>query len=152
MPTTTCTAAVEHCVGRGNGSVLVTGVKMAQQLEKATTNNYCLEEQWLGNHINPCHILFLKPAPQQCLSRVRSPLRLRGASGRAGRYRRLRAHLKTRSRMPILRPVNSRGIRSARNIMNYEIVRLDTRRTTSQRAMRTLLGKIGIPCHQDTSQ
>ncbi len=34
MPTTMCTAAVEHCVGRGNGSMLVTGVKMAQQPER----------------------------------------------------------------------------------------------------------------------
>ncbi len=154
MPTTMCTAAVEHCVGRGNlnGSVLVTGVKMAQQLEKATTNNYCLEAPWFGNHHNPCHNLLLKLAPQHCLSRVRSLLRLRGAAGRPGRYRRLRAHLETRSQMPILRPVNSRGIRSARNSMKYEIARLGTRRTISQRAMRTLLGKIGISCPQDTSQ
>ena len=147
-----CTAAVGHCVGRGNGSVLVTGVKMAQQLEKATTNTYCLEEQWFGNHFNPCYNHFLKLAPQHCLPRVRSFLRLRGAAGRPGRNRRLRAHLETRSQMPILRPVNSRGIRSARNIMNYEIDRFDTRRTISRRAMRTPPGKIGISCHQDTGQ
>ena len=125
---------------------------MAQQLEKATTNYYCLRKQWFGNHDNPCHYHFLKLAPQHCLSRVRSLLRLRGAAGRPGRNRRLRAHLETRSQMPILRPVNSRGIRSARNIMNYEIDRFDTRRTISRRAMRTPPGKIGISCHQDTGQ
>ena len=147
-----CTAAVEHCVRRGNGAVLVTGVKMAQQLEKATTNYYCLRKQWFGNHNNPCHYHFLKLAPQHCLSRVRSLLRLRGAAGRPGRNRRLRAQIETRSQRPILRPVNSWGIRSARNIMNYEIDRFDTRRTISRRAMRTPPGKIGIPRHQDTSQ
>jgi len=146
------TAAVEHRVRRGNGAVLVTGVKMAQQLEKATTNYYCIRKQWFGNHNNPCHYHFLKLAPQHCLSRVRSLLRLRGAAGRPGRNRRLRAQIETRSQRPILRPVNSWGIRSARNIMNYEIDRFDTRRTISRRAMRTPPGKIGIPRHQDTSQ
>ena len=60
MPTNMRTAAVEHRVRRGNGAVLVTGVKMAQQLEKATTKYYCLRKQWLGNHDNPCYYLFLK--------------------------------------------------------------------------------------------
>ena len=152
MPTNMRTAAVEHCVGRGNGSMLVTGVKMAQQLEKATRDNYRLETSWFGNHHNPCYNWFLKLAPQHCLSRVRSLLRLRGAAGRPGRNRRLRAQIETRSQRPILRPVNSWGIRSARNIMNYEIDRFDTRRTISRRAMRTPPGKIGISCHQDTGQ
>ena len=152
MPTTICTAAVEHCVRSGNGAVLVTGVKMAQQLEKATRDNYCLETRWFGNHHNPCYNLLLKLAPQHCLSRVRSLLRLRGAAGRPGRHTRLRAHLETRSHMPILRPVNSRGIRLTRNIMNYEIDRFATRRTIPRRAMRTPPGKIGIPRHEDTSQ
>jgi hypothetical protein len=58
MPTNMRTAAVEHRVGSGNGAVLVTGVKMAQQLEKATTNSYCIRKQWLGNHNNPCHYHF----------------------------------------------------------------------------------------------
>ena len=57
---------------------------VAQQLEKATTNNYCLEEQWFGNHFNPCHNHFLKLVPQHCLSRVRSPLRLGGLGGQDG--------------------------------------------------------------------
>jgi hypothetical protein len=56
------TAAVEHRVGSGNGAVLVTRVQMAQQLEKAITNNYCLETPWFGNHHNPCHNPILKLA------------------------------------------------------------------------------------------
>ena len=152
MPTTICTAAVEHRVGSGNGAVLVTGVKMAQQLEKATRDNYRLETPWFGNHHNPCYNLFLKLAPQHCLSRVRSLLRLRGAARRPGRHTRLRAHLETRSQMPTLRLVNSRGIRLTRNIMNYEIDRFATRRTIPRRAMRTPPGKIGIPRHEDTSR
>jgi len=152
MPTTICTAAVEHRVGSGNGAVLVTGVKMAQQLEKATRDNYRLDEKWFSNHHNPCYNLFLKLAPQHCLSRIRSLLRLRGAAGRPGRHTRLRAHLETRSQMPILRLVNSRGIRLTRNIMNYEIDRFATRRTIPRRAMRTPPGKIGIPRHEDTSR
>ena len=146
------TAAVEHCVGRGNGSVLVTGVKMAQQLEKATTNYYCHEEHVAGIHYTNCHNRVLKLDAQHCLSHIRSLLRLRGAAGRPGRNRRLRAQTETRMQMPILRPVNSLGIRSARNIMNYEIDRFATRRTIPRRAMRTPPGKIGIPRHEDTSQ
>ena len=62
MPTNMRTAAVEHRVGRGNGAMLVTGAKMAQQLETATRSNYP-KALWFGNHYNPCHNLFLKLAP-----------------------------------------------------------------------------------------
>ena len=151
MPTTMRTAAVEHCVGRGNGSVLVTGVKMAQQLEKATTNYYCLYEHVAGIHYTNCHNRVLKLDAQHCLSHIRSLLRLRGAAGRPGRNRRLRAQTETRMQMPILRPVNSLGIRSARNIMNYAISRFDIRRTIPRRAIRAPPGKIGISRHQGTS-
>ena len=151
MPTTICTAAVEHCVRRGNGAVLVTGVEMAQQLEKATRDNYRLRKQWFGNHDNPCYYLFLKLDAQHCLSHIRSLLRLRGAAGRPGRHRRLRARTETRMQMPILRPVNSWGIRSARNIMNYAIDRFDTRRAIPRRALRAPPRKIGISRHQGTS-
>jgi hypothetical protein len=151
MPTTMRTAAVEHCVGRGNGSVLVTGVKMAQQLEKATTNYYCLYEHVAGIHYTNCHNRVLKLDAQHCLSHIRSLLRLRGAAGRPGRNRRLRAQTETRMQMPILRPVNSLGIRSARNIMNYAISRFDIRRTIPRRAIRAPPGKIGISRHRGTS-
>ncbi len=49
MPTNMRTAAVEHCVGRGNGSMLAK-VGVAQQLEKATTNNYCTIAPVAGIH------------------------------------------------------------------------------------------------------
>jgi hypothetical protein len=108
MPTNMRTAAVEHRVGRGNGSVLG-NVGVAQQLEKATTNSYCTIAQVAGIHYTNCHNQFLKLAAQHCLSHVRSPLRLRGAAGRPGRSRRLRAQTEARSRMPTLRLVNSWG-------------------------------------------
>jgi hypothetical protein len=145
-----CTAAVEHCVRRGNGAVLVTGVKMAQQLEKATTNYYCIRKQWFGNHNNPCHYHFLKLAPQHCLSRVRSLLRLRGAAGRPGRNRRLRAQTETRSRMPIFRLVNSWGNQLSRNTTNSGIDRFDGQRAFLRRAVREVRNKEAVLCLDGT--
>ena len=139
-----CTAAVGHCVGRGNGSVLVTGVKMAQQLEKATTNYYCLEEHVAGIHYTNCHNRVLKLAAQHCLSHVRSLLRLRGAAGRPGRNRRLRAQTETRSRMPIFRLVNSWGNQLSRNNTNSGIDRFDGQRAFLRRAVREVRNKEAV--------
>jgi hypothetical protein len=144
------TAAVEHRVRRGNGAVLVTGVKMAQQLEKATTNYYCLRKQWFGNHNNPGHYHFLKLAPQHCLSRVRSLLRLRGAAGRPGRNRRLRAQTETRSQMPTLRLVNSWGNQLSRNATNSGIDRFDGQRAFLRRTVREVRSKEAVLCPDGT--
>ena len=144
MPTNMRTAAVEHCVGRGNGSMLVTGVKMAQQLEKATRDNYRLETPWFGNHHNPCHNQILKLAAQHCLSHVRSLLRLRRAAGRPGRNRRLRAQTETRSRMPIFRLVNSWGNQLSRNTTNSGIDRFDGQRAFLRRAVREVRNKEAV--------
>ena len=138
------TAAVEHCVGRGNGSMLVTGVKMAQQLEKATTNYYCLEEHVAGIHYTNCHNRFLKLAAQHCLSHVRSLLRLRRAAGRPGRNRRLRAQTETRSQMPTLRLVNSWGNQLSRNATNSGIDRFDGQRAFLRRAVREVRNKEAV--------
>ncbi len=150
MPTNMRTAAVEHRVGRGNGAVLVTGARMAQQLEKATTNNYRTEALWFGNHYNPCHNHFLKLVAQHCLSHVRSLLRLRGAAGRPGRNRRLRAHIETRLQMPIPRPVNSHGIQLSRNTTNSGIDRFDGQRTFLRRTVREVRNKKAILCPDGT--
>ena len=150
MPTTICTAAVEHCVRSGNGVVLVTGVKMVQQLEKATRDNYRLETRWLSNHHNPCYNLLLKLAPQHCLSRVRSLLRLRGAAGRPGRNRRLRAQTETRSRMPILRLVSSWVTQLSRNTTNSGIDRFDGQRAFLRRTVREVRNKEAVLCPDGT--
>jgi hypothetical protein len=123
---------------------------MAQQLEKATTNYYCLRKQWFGNHNNPCHYHFLKLAPQHCLSRVRSLLRLRGAAGRPGRNRRLRAQTETRSQMPILRPVNSWGTQLSRNTTNSGIDRFDGQRAFLRRTVREVRNKEAVLCPDGT--
>jgi len=140
------TAAVEHRVGSGNGAVLVTGVQMAQQLEKATRDNYRLETPWFGNHHNPCHNQILKLAAQHCLSHVRSLLRLRRAAGRPGRNRRLRAQTEKRSRMPIFRLVNSRGNQLSRDTTNSGIDRFDGQRAFLRRAVREVRNKEAVLC------
>ena len=150
MPTNMRTAAVEHCVGRGNGSMLVTGVKMAQQLEKATTNYYCHEEHVAGIHYTNCHNRVLKLAAQHCLSHVRSLLRLRGAAGRPGRNRRLRAQTETRSQMPIIRLVNSWGNQLSRNATNSGIDRFDGQRAFLRRAVREVRNKKAVLCPDGT--
>jgi hypothetical protein len=144
------TAAVEHRVGRGDGSVLVIGAKMAQQRENATRDNYRSEIEWPGNHDKLCHNQFLKLAAQHCLAQVRSLLRLRGAAGRPGRYRRLQAHIKTRSQMPIPRPVNSLGIQSSRNTTNSGIDRFDGQRAFLRRTAREVRNKEAILCPDGT--
>jgi hypothetical protein len=144
------TAAVEHRVGSGNGAVLVTGVQMAQQLEKATRDNYRLETPWFGNHHSPCHNQILKLAAQHCLSHVRSLLRLRGAAGRPGRNRRLRAQTETRSRMPIFRLVNSWGNQLSRNTTNSGIDRFDGQRAFLRRAVREVRNKEAVLCPDGT--
>ena len=150
MPTNMRTAAVEHCVGRGNGSMLVTGVKMAQQLEKATTNYYCLYEHVAGIHYTNCHNRVLKLDAQHCLSHIRSLLRLRGAAGRPGRNRRLRAQTETRSRMPTLRLVNSWGNQLSRNATNSGIDRFDGQRAFLRRAVREVRNKEAVLCLDGT--
>jgi hypothetical protein len=136
MPTNMRTAAVEHRVGRGNGAVLFTGVRMAQQLEKATTNNYRIEALWFGSHYSPCHNHFWKLAPPHRLAQVRSLLRLWGAAGRPGRNRRLRAETETRSQMPTLRLVSSWGNQLSRNTTNSGIDRFDGQRAFLRRAVK----------------
>ncbi len=144
------TAAVEHRVGPGNGAVLVTGVRMAQQLEKATTNNYRTNALWFGNHYSSCHNHFLQLAAQHCLSHVRSLLRLRGAAGQSGRNRRLRAHIETHFQMPTPRPVNSRGVQLSRNTTNSVIDRFDGQRAFLRRAAREVRNKEAILCPDGT--
>ena len=149
MPTNMRTAAVEHCVGRGNGSMLAK-VGVAQQLEKATTNYYCLYEHVAGIHYTNCHNRVLKLAAQHCLSHVRSLLRLRGAAGRPGRNRRLRAQTETRSRMPIFRLVNSWGNQLSRNTTNSGIDRFDGQRAFLRRAVREVRNKEAVLCPDGT--
>jgi hypothetical protein len=145
------TAAVEHCVGRGNGSMLFTGVMgVAQQLEKATTNNYCTIAPVAGIHYTNCHNQVLKLAAQHCLSHVRSLLRLRGAAGRPGRNRRLRAQTETRSQMPIIRLVNSWGNQLSRNATNSGIDRFDGQRAFLRRAVREVRNKEAVLCPDGT--
>jgi hypothetical protein len=149
MPTNMRTAAVEHCVGRGNGSMLAK-VGVAQQLEKATTNNYCTIAPVAGIHYTNCHNRVLKLAAQHCLSHVRSLLRLRGAAGRPGRNRRLRAQTETRSRMPTLRLVNSWGNQLSRNATNSGIDRFDGQRAFLRRAVREVRNKEAVLCLDGT--
>jgi len=151
MPTNVHTAAVEHRVGRGNGSMLVSGNNAAPQLEKATVRNYYRSGiEWLGNHYIICQDQSSKLAAPHCLSQVRSLLRLRGAFERPGRQRRLRAHIKTRSRRPIPQPVNSWGVQSARNILNYGTDRSDGQRAFLRRTARVVRKKIAIRCPEGT--
>ena len=156
MPTIMCTAAVEHQAWRGNGAMLVSGnsVLVAPQLENATMRNcYCTHETSRADGristatTNPSQL-----AAPHCLSRVRSLWRLRGASERPGRQQRLRAHTRERSRMPITRPVNGRGVQSTQNILIYGSDQIDTQRAIPRRKWRTLRRNVGILPQEYTTQ
>jgi len=149
MPTNVHTAAVEHRMIRGNGPMLVMR-SLAQQLENATGDSYPPTRGGSAATINTATTSYLKLAAPHCSSQVRSLLRLRGAAERPGRHPRLRAHFTTRSRMPILRPVNSLGTQLSQNIMNYGIDLIVTRRAIPRWERSTPLRKIGIPRQEHT--
>ena len=151
MPTIMCTAAVGHRTIRGNGSMLEMR-SLAQQLENATRDSYPTMLTSRAARITTATTNPSQLAAPHCLSRVRSLLRLRGAAERPGRQRRLRAHTRQRSRMPITRPVNSRGVQSARNILISGIDQIDMERAIPRRVRRTLRRKVGILPQEDTRQ
>ena len=152
MPTNVHTAAVEHRMIRGNGPMLVMR-SLAQQLENATGDSYPpTQTSRADGRISTATTNPSQLAAPHCLSRVRSLLGLRGASERPGRQRRLRAHTRKRSRMPITRPVNSRGVQSTQNILIYGIDQIDTRRAIPGRKWRTLRRNVGILPQKGTAQ
>ena len=150
MPTNVHTAAVEHRMIRGNGPMLVMRI-LAQQLENATGDSYPpTPTSRADGRISTATTNLSQLAAPHRLSRVRSLLGLRGASERPGRQRRLRAHTRKRSRMPITRPVNSRGVQSTRNTMIYEIDRSDGQRAFLRRAAHVVRKKVASLCLEGT--
>ena len=150
MPTNVHTAAVEHRTIRGNGPMLVMR-SLAQQLENATGDSYPpTQTSRADGRISTATTNPSQLAAPHCLSRVRSLWRLRGASERPGRQQRLRAHTRERSRMPITRPVNSRGVQSTRNTMIYEIDRSDGQRAFLRRAAHVVRKKVASLCPKGT--
>ena len=149
MPTIMCTAAVGHRTIRGNGSMLEMR-SLAQQLENATRDSYPTTLTSRAARITTATTNPSQLAAPHCLSRVRSLLRLRGASERPGRQRRLRAHTRKRSRMPITRPVNSRDVQSTRNTVIYEIDRSDGQRAFLRRAAHVVRKKVAGLCPEGT--
>ena len=149
MPTIMCTAAVGHRTIRGNGSMLEMR-SLAQQLENATRDSYPTTITSRAARITTATTNPSQLAAPHCLSRVRSLLRLRGAAERPGRQRRLRAHTRQRSRMPITRPVNSRGVQSTWNTMIYEIDRSDGQRAFLRREARVVRKKVASLCPEGT--
>ena len=123
---------------------------LAQQLENATRDSYPTTPRCRAATINTATTSYLKLAAPHCSSQVRSLLRLRGAAERPGRQRRLRAHFTTRSRMPILRPVNSLGTQSSQKTRIYEIERSDGQRAILRRAAHVVRKKIASLCPEGT--
>ena len=134
---------------RGNGPMLVMR-SLAQQLENATRDSYPTMLTSRAARITTATTNPSQLAAPHCLSRVRSLLGLRGASERPGRQRRLRAHTRKCSRMPITRPVNSRGVQSTRNTVIYEIDRSDGQRAFLRRAAHVVRKKVASLCPEGT--
>ena len=125
---------------------------LAQQLENATGDSYppTHATSRADGRISTATTNSSQLAAPHCLSRVRSLWGLRGASERPGRQRRLRAHTRERSRMPITRPVNSRGVQSTRNTVIYEIDRSDGQRAFLRRAAHVVRKKVAGLCPEGT--
>ena len=103
-PTILHTAAVEHRISRGKGSMLGMS-SLAQQLEKATETVTRTYATVAAATENTATTSFSKLAAQHCSPQIRSCLRLRVAAAQPGRDNSLRAHTETRAQMPILRQV-----------------------------------------------
>ena len=148
-PTSLHTAAVEHRISRGKGSMLGMS-SLAQQLEKATETVTRTYSTVAAATENTATTSFSKLAAQHCSPQIRSCLRLRVAAAQPGRDNSLRAHTETRAQMPILRQVNSLGIQSSRNTMNSGIDRFDGQRAFLRHAEREVRDKIAILCPDGT--
>ena len=148
VPSNIRTAAVEHRISRGKGSMFDTS-SLARQLEKATETVTRIATVAAATE-NTATIGFSKLAAQHCSLQIRSCLRLRAAAAQPGRDNSLRAHTETRAQMPILRQVNSLGIQPSRNTMNSGIDRFDGQRAFLRHAEREVRDKIAILCPDGT--
>ena len=129
MPRISLSAVVRDRINGANGLVPSNGFPLGQQLETVKAGHLPPQLTCRGIDQKICkQLLYLRRTGHRAAQASSTP-RLRGAMPGSWRYRRLRAHFRLLTQMPIAAPVNFSGGQVSRNNTNSEIGRTDGLRT-----------------------
>ena len=125
MPRISLSAVVRDRINGANGLILSNGFPLGQQLETVKAGHLPPQLTCRGIDQKICkQLLYLRRTGHRAAQASSTP-RLRGAMPGSWRYRRLRAHFRLLTQMPIAAPVNFSGGQVSRNNTNSEIGRTD---------------------------
>jgi hypothetical protein len=125
MPRISLSAVVRDRINGANGLVPSNGFPLGQQLETVKAGHLPPQLTCRGIDQKICkQLLYLRRTGHRAAQASSTP-RLRGAMPGSWRYRRLRAHFRLLTQMPIAAPVNFSGGQVSRNNTNSEIGRTD---------------------------
>jgi hypothetical protein len=125
MPRTSLSAAVRDRITGANGLIPSNGFPLGQQLETVKAGHLPTQLTRRGIDQKICKQLLYLRRTRHRAAQASSTQRLRGAMPGSWRYRRLRAHFRLLTQMPIAAPVNFSGGQVSRNNTNSEIGRTD---------------------------
>ena len=129
MPRISLSAVVRDRINGANGLVPSNGFPLGQQLETVKAGHLPPQLTCRGIDQKICkQLLYLRRTGHRAAQASSTP-RLRGAMPGSWRHRRLRAHFRLLTQMPIAAPVNFSGGQVSRNNTNSEIGRTDGLRT-----------------------
>ena len=129
MPRISLSAAVRDRITGANGLIPSNGFPLGQQLETVKAGHLPTQLTRRGIDQKICkQSLYLRRTRHRA-AQASSTQRLRGAMPGSWRYRRLRAHFRLLTQMPIAAPVNFSGGQVSRNNTISEIGRTDGLRT-----------------------
>ena len=129
MPRISLSAVVRDRINGANGLVPSNGFPLGQQLETVKAGHLAPQLTRRGIDQKICKQLLYLRRTRHRAAQASSTQRLRGAMPGSWRYRRLRAHFRLLTQMPIAAPVNFSGGQVSRNNTNSEIGRTDGLRT-----------------------
>ena len=125
MPRISLSAVVRDRINGANGLILSNGFPLGQQLETVKAGHLPPQLTCRGIDQKICKQLLYLRRTRRRAAQASSTQRLRGAMPGSWRYRRLRAHFRLLTQMPIAAPVNFSGGQVSRNNTNSEIGRTD---------------------------
>jgi hypothetical protein len=125
MPRISLSAVVRDRINGANGLIPSNGFPLGQQLETVKAGHLPPQLTRRGIDQKICKQLLYLRRTRHRAAQASSTQRLRGAMPGSWRYRRLRAHFRLLTQMPIAAPVNFSGGQVSRNNTNSEIGRTD---------------------------
>jgi hypothetical protein len=125
MPRISLSAVVRDRINGANGLIPSNGFPLGQQLETVKAGHLPPQLTRRGIDQKICKQLLYLRRTRHRAAQASSTQRLRGAMPGSWRYRRLRAHFRLLTQIPIAAPVNFSGGQVSRNNTNSEIGRTD---------------------------